>query len=109
MKTIGVRALRENPSVLSQSAEAGEYVVVTNRHSPISIAIPFSDELLEMGLHVNMAIKFYEEGLLSLGKSAQLAKMSVESFLEHLSNLGIAVVDQTSEELLEDLDEIKHV
>ena len=46
MKTIGVRALRENPGVLSQSAAAGEFVLLTNRNDPISLSVPFDEELL---------------------------------------------------------------
>ena len=81
MKTVGVRALRENPGVLSQSAAKGEFVLVTNRNNPISLSVPFDEELLKSGVHVNMAAKLYEEGVLTLTKSATLAKMSVESFL----------------------------
>ncbi|NIB43522.1 prevent-host-death family protein [Pseudomaricurvus alkylphenolicus] len=104
MKTIGIRALRENPGVLSQSAAAGEFVLVTNRSDPISLSVPFDDELLRAGVHVNMAIKLYEDGLLTMPKAARLAKMSVEEFMSRLAVLDIVVVDQSSEELASDLD-----
>jgi len=81
MKTIGVRALRENPGALSQSAVAGEYVLVTNRNDPVSLSIPFDDRLLETGVHVTIATKLYGEGLLTLTKAAKLAKLSPEAFL----------------------------
>jgi len=54
MKTIGVRALRENPGVLSQSAAAGEFILIANRNNPVSLA-----------------------------KAAALAKMPVERFADH--------------------------
>lgn len=104
MKTVGVRALRENPGVLSQSAAAGEYVLVTNRNIPISLAIPFDDALLQSGVHLNVAVKLYEDGLLTLVKAAKLARLSVESFIEILSSYGVAVVDQSATELASDLD-----
>lgn len=103
MKTIGVRALRENPGVLSQSAAAGEFVLVTNRNAPISLSIPFGEDLLKSGVHVNVALKLYEDNVLTLVKAARLAKMPVEEFMKHLANLDIVVADQTSEELESDL------
>jgi len=106
MKTIGVRALRENPGVLSQSAAAGELVLITNRNDPISLAIPFDDDLLRAGVHVSIALKLYAEGVLTLPKAARLAKMPVEEFMKRLTCLDIVVVNQTSEELESDLDAI---
>ena len=103
MKTVGIRALRENPGVLSQSAAAGEFVLVTNRNDPIALAIPFSDELLRAGVHVDLAVKLFEEGVVSLVKAARLAKMPVEDFMNALASLGVAVVDQSSEELNSDI------
>ena len=106
MKTIGVRALRENPGVLSQCAEAGELILVTNRNNPISLSVPFSDDLLQSGIGVSMAVKLFEEGVLTLPKAAKFAKMSIEEFLLKLSALGVIVVDQTTKELESDLEAI---
>ena len=103
MKTIGVRALRENPGVLSQSAKAGEYVLVTNHSAPVSLAIPFDEDLLRSGVHVNLAVKLYEEGVMTLSRAAKMARLSVEEFLEKLAILGIVVVSQEADELEADL------
>jgi predicted HTH domain antitoxin len=103
MKTIGIRALRENPGVLSQSAAKGEFVLVTNRNNPISLSIPFSDELIEEGVHVNVAVKLYEDSVITLPRAAKLAKMPVESFINTLANLGVVVVSQSADELDADL------
>ena len=106
MKTIGVRALRENPGVLSKSAALGEFVLVTNRNDPISLAIPFNEDLLKNGVHINLAVGFYEQGVLTLTKAAILAKMSVEKFMEVLGHHGIAVVEHSCDELDADLGNI---
>jgi len=106
MKTVGVRALRENPGVLSQSAAKGEFVLVTNRNDPISLSVPFDDDLLKSGVHINIGVKLYEDGVLTLTKAAALAKMPVETFIKILGHMGIVVVDQTSEELDADLDSL---
>ena len=103
MKTIGVRALRENPAVLSQSAEAGEYVLVTNRSDPISLAIPFDEELLRSGVHINLAVKLYEEGVVTVSRAARIAQLSIEEFLGKLAILGVVVIDQVAAELEADL------
>ncbi len=106
MKTIGVRALRENPGVLSQCAAKGEFVLVTNRNDPVSLSVPFTDELLNAGVHTSVAVKLYEDGVLTLSKAAALARMPVETFLTKLARLGVVVVDQSAEELDADLKAI---
>ena len=103
MKTIGVRALRENPGVLSQYADKGEFVLVTNRNKPISLSVPFSDELIESGVHINVAVILYEEDVLTLTKAAKLAGLPVEAFMKKLVSLGVVSVDQPVEELDSDL------
>lgn len=107
MKTIGIRALRENPGILSKHAASGEYVLLTNRNDPMSLSIPFDDELIKEGVHVAMAIKFYEDGLVALAKAARIARMSVEAFLSQLAELDIDVVDQSEAELAEDLKNLE--
>ena len=104
MKTVGVRALRENPRVLSQSAAKGEFVLLTNRNDPISLAVPFDYHLLKSGVHINLAVILYEQNVLPLTKAAALAKLPVEEFLALLAAANVVVVDQSPEELQSDLD-----
>ncbi len=107
MKSIGIRALRENPGLLSQAAAEGKLLLVTNRSEPVSIALPFGDDLIKAGIHVQLAIKLFEEGVLTLSKAANLAHMSVEQFMNSLASLGITVVHQSADELREDLQELE--
>lgn len=104
MKIVGVRALRENPGVISESAKNGELLLVTNRSSPVSIAVPFGEALLQSGVHVNVAIKLFEDGALSLVKSAALARMSTESFMELLAALEVPAVKYDVSELDSEMD-----
>lgn len=104
MKTVGVRALRENPGVLSQCADKGEYVLLTNRNQPMSLSVPFNRELIENGVHVSMAIGLFEQGVVTLVKAAKIAAMGTEEFLEYLALYGVVVIGQTPEELAEDLE-----
>ena len=107
MKTVGVRALRENPGLLSQCAAAGELLLVTNRSDPVSIALPFNDDLLRAGVQVHLAIKLYEDGVLTLVKAAHLAQMPVEQFMQALALLDITIVHQSADELGSDLDALE--
>lgn len=103
MKTIGVQELSGDPNMLSQSAGEGSFVLVTDHNKPIFLSIPFDDALLRSGVHINVAVKCYEEGTLTLVKAAQLANMPVEAFMKTLADLGVVVVDQSAEELEADL------
>jgi len=106
MKTLGIRALRENPGVISQSALAGEYILLTNRNKPISLSIPFNDELINSGAQLTIACKLFEEGVLTLSKAATFAGLSVEALLSKMAKLGITLVDQCASELADDLKAI---
>lgn len=106
MKTVGVRNLVSNPGILSKSAEKGESVLLLNRSRPMSLSIPFDDELVNSGAHIRAAISLFEDGTLTLNKAAALAKMPVETFMETLGLLGVVAVDQQLAELNEDLDTI---
>jgi len=95
MKIIGVRALRENPGILSQSAWLGERLLLTNRNNPISLSIPFDEHLLSVGVHLDIALKLYEDNVLTLVKPSKVAGLSIEQFMEHLEALNIEVVKQS--------------
>jgi predicted HTH domain antitoxin len=99
MQTIGIRALRTNPGLLSRNAKKGLLTLVTSHSMPVSLSVPFDDTLLSLGIHVLLAIKLFEEGEITLKRAAKLADLSTEAFLNRLSILGIVVVDQTADEL----------
>ncbi|MBN1876598.1 MAG: UPF0175 family protein [Anaerolineae bacterium] len=46
-----------------------------------------------------LAVRFYQERILSLGQAAQLAGLSRWDFIETLSENGVPVLDFTPEEL----------
>lgn len=51
-----------------------------------------------------LATILFENGVLSQGKAAKLAGMYLVDFIEHVSRLGVPIVDLTEEELLQDID-----
>jgi len=62
-------------------------------------AVPMDDSLLRHGVQVALAIKLFQEGTVSLGKTAKLAGLDRETFIDRLSSLGIPAVDYPAEDL----------
>ena len=58
-------------------------------------------------LRENSGIKLFEDGVITLSQAAKLADMPLTSFLEKLTLLGIPVVDQSLEELAQDLQNLE--
>ncbi|MFT3742081.1 MAG: type II toxin-antitoxin system prevent-host-death family antitoxin [Gammaproteobacteria bacterium] len=92
MDTFTVRDLREHTGQLIHDAEAGKLSLVTKHGRPVFLAVPFSDDIVELGIKTALAIKLYQEDTLTLEKAAKLANISMEALIEKLGNLGIPVV-----------------
>lgn len=103
MDTFSVRDLREHTGDLIRDAENGKLSLVTKRGQPVFLAVPFTEELIELGLRPTLAISLYKESALSLGKAARFSNQSVATFIQLLGKLGIPVVDYPIDEVIEDL------
>lgn len=77
--------------------------MLTNRNQPMSLSVPFNHKLLDNGVNLSLAIGLYEQGTLTLAKAAKIARLPIQDFLAHLATYGIDVVEQTDDELLNDL------
>ncbi len=103
MDTFTVRDLREHTGTLIHDAEEGRLSLITKHGRPVFLAVPFSEELVNLGLPLTMAIKLYKEETVTLEKAAKLANVSIESFIEKLSKLGIPIVTYPESELGKEL------
>lgn len=103
MDTFTVRDLRERTGELIRDAEMGELSVVTKHGRPVFIAVPFDESVLKAGVPVALAVKLYEEEVLSLGKAAKFAGCSAAEFTEQLGKAGIPSVRYSAEGLEEEL------
>lgn len=103
MNTFSIRDLRERTGELVRTAEAGELSVVAKHGHPVFVAVPFSDTLLENGVNVALAVRLYQDHMLSMGRAAKIAGMHLESFMDFLGSLGIPVIDYDPAELDDDL------
>lgn len=103
MDTFTVRDLREHTGTLIHDAEQGKLSLITKHGRPIFLAVPFTEELLDLGLRPAIAIKLYKEETLTLEKAAKLAGQSMEAFIEKLGNLGIPTANYSPDEINKEL------
>ncbi len=107
MEAFTIRDLRERTGELIRGAETGKLSVVTKHGKPVFVAVPLDEHLLEAGVRVSLAVKLYEEEVLSLGKAARFAGLSVEAFLDKLDARGIPAVRYEPQELDTEIAAIK--
>lgn len=103
MDIFTVRDLREHTGTLIHDAEKGKLSLITKRGRPVFLAVPFSKNLIELGLHLSLAIELFKKHYLPLEKSAKLADKSLEEFIEILGKLNIPVVNYSPKDLSKEL------
>ena len=103
MNSFTIRELRERTGDLIRDARAGGLSVVTRHGRPVFIALPFDENVVKFGVPLALAVKLFQEEVLSLGKSARFADCSVAEFTERLGEAGIASVRYSVEDLDEEL------
>lgn len=99
MDTFTIRDLRERTGDLVRDAEAGKLSLVTKHGQPVFLAVPFDEVMVREGLRVALAIKLFDDEIISLGKAAKLAGMSQSEFIDQLGALKIPVVRYGPDEL----------
>lgn len=107
MDTFSVRDLRERTGALIHDAEAGKMSLITKRGRPVFLTIPFTDDLIELGLRPALAVHLYKEGVLTLAKAAKLSGESLEGFIATLSKLGISIIHYTIKDVDEELKDFE--
>jgi len=56
------------------------------------------------GVRIALATALFKEGDLSLARAAKLADVPLANFISHISRLGVPVINQTEEDVKQDLD-----
>lgn len=103
MQIFSIHDLQEKRGELRQESEAGNLSLITHKGKSLMVTLPFTQHLLENGIHIALAEQLYCEGHITLGRAAKLANLSYAKFTEHLSALDIAVVDYPPGELEDEL------
>ncbi len=105
MKTVNVSGLKNNPSEALRYSH-DDLVLVMNRNEPDALIVGVNTgNIIDMpGVRKAMATALFKDGELSIARSAKLAKMALADFIEHISRLGIPIINQTAEEVDQDMD-----
>lgn len=108
MKTVNVSNLKNNPTSALRLAHE-DLVLVVNRHKPDAVIVGLeSEQIIGLpGVRKALATALFKEGELSLTYSAKLANIPLADFIAHVSRLGIAVINQTAEEVKQDMDTLE--
>ncbi len=106
MQSFGIRNLRENIGSYTAEAEAGAISVITRNGTPLTVNIPFDDTLVKLGAHKALAVKLYQENVLTLSKAAQLAETAIDQFVATLGAAGISVIGYDADDLQRELDQL---
>ena len=103
LATFSIRDLTQRPAELLRNAEEGRLAIVTNHGRPTILAVPFDNQLLDVGVHRALAVRLFEQGHLTLAQAAKLADLTVEDFMGLLGQSGVAAVTYPPSELDDEL------
>ena len=103
MQTFSIRDLRDRTGELIREAEAGHLSVVAKHGQPVFVAVPLDESMLQHGIRVALAMKLFQDGVLSVGKAARYAGQDRFDFQQQLADAGVPVVDYPAEELDQEL------
>lgn len=108
MKFVNVRELKNNPSE-SLRAARHEPVVVMNRDTPEGLLVSLNDARFGSNedLRSLLAIALYRDRSMSLARAARVAGVSLERFMEQVSEQGVPVLVGSPETVDSDLDAVK--
>ena len=99
LNIFSARDVRQRSGELLRDAEHGRLAVITKHGRPALLAVPFDERLIELGVHRAMALRLFEQRLVTLVQGAKLAATTVEEFVDLLGTAGIPAVDYPPEEL----------
>ena len=99
MQTFTIRDLRDRTGDLVRHAEVGKLSVVTKHGQPVFVAVPFDEALVLGGVRVSLAVKLFDDDVVSLRQGAKLAGMALGEFASECSARNVPVVRYSPDEL----------
>jgi len=103
MDTFTIRDLRERTGDLVRDAEQGKLSIITKHGQPVFVALPFDETLIKEGVRVALAVKLFDEEVLSTGRAAKLSGLPLAEFLKTCSEHDIPVVRYDPNEIEKEL------
>jgi prevent-host-death family protein len=107
MDAFTVRDLRERTGELIRDAEEGKLSLVTKHGQPVFVAVPFDERLVQHGILVALAIRLFEEEVVSVAQASKVAGVAEEQFLENLAAAGVPAARYDAGELDDELSAFK--
>ncbi len=106
MQTLGLKEIQRNPAVLVHSIDHEDYTIITKRGQPLGVTVSFDSHILDGGLRESISLKAFEMGMISLGKLAELLKLTKSETMMLLDRLAIPVTDYRLVDELSSLDDL---
>jgi predicted HTH domain antitoxin len=78
---------------------------VTKDGRPLFLAVPYDERLAKEEVHVVVAVHLHEKGVVSLGRAAKIAGLTLGEFIDRLGALKIPVARHPSDELSREIAE----
>jgi antitoxin (DNA-binding transcriptional repressor) of toxin-antitoxin stability system len=103
MLSVGIKELKDNPSMLTKAAQEGELSILTKRGKPIGIVLPWSDEIMIKGYKETLSFEAYKNGLLTLSQLSEIIKKEKAQTLQILGKMNIAYIDHQKTDIDEEL------
>ncbi len=105
METYTVRDLRARTGELIQGAEAGHLALVTKHGRPVFVALPFDEKLLEQGVQLSLAVKLFDEAVLTQGQAAKLAGLTLAEFFKACAARQVSVIRYGVDDIQKELEQ----
>lgn len=109
MQTYSVRDLREHTGELIRGAEAGDWAIVAKHGTPVIIAAPFNEVALKDGVQVALALRLFDDDVITLRQAAKMAGMTLADFMDLCSAREIPVVRMSDDELAAELAHVQEL
>ena len=109
MKTFKTTELPEHVDDLLRDAAAGKLSLVTKDGEPAFVTVPFTEDMLREGVAVSLAVKLFDEDVLSLREGARMASLSLSEFISACGARSVPVVRYPVSELEMELANINRV
>lgn len=107
MDAFSIRDLRERSGDLVRELEAGHLAVITKHGRPVGVTVPLTEDLLQHGVPLALAVELFRSHTVSLGLAAKIAGLAYIEFVEELGRLGIPVIDYDPAELEQELKNLE--
>ncbi len=99
MDVFNVRELRTRTGDLIRDAEQGHLSIITKHGHPVFIAVPFTEELVKLGITKSLVLNMLEEKQITLRQAAKIINVSLEEMMTLTACVNTTIVDYDPSEI----------